>query len=164
MQGIEIELMARPDPQELVAFYERQGHPTTHSREKLLRMIDNTHCFVAARQDGELIGLARGVTDGLWGRLLECKLDPAFQGPGCVTRTDGRIEHDTAGIAREMALLVMDALRKAGVERVDVVAYGTEVDFCEELGFKKVRGMVGLEWTPDTPLPQSGVLSSSVAS
>jgi len=164
MQDVTIELMAKPDPDELVAFYERQGHPTTHSRQKLLKMIDNTFCFVAARRADELIGLARGVTDGVWGRLLECKLDPAYQGPGCVTKTDGRIEHDTAGIAREMALLVMDALHKAGVERIDVSAYGTEVDFCEELGFKKIRGMVGLEWTPDTPLPRSGVLSSSVVS
>jgi len=31
-----------------------------------------------------------------------------------------------------------------GVQRVDLVAYGTEVDFCEELGFRRARGVVGM--------------------
>ena len=130
-----------------MAFYERQGHPTTHVREKLERMMDNTFCFVVARHRGELIGLARGVTDGLWGRLAECKLDPTCQGPACITRTDGRIEHDSAGIAREMAMLVIQALQGFGVERIDVLAYGTGEDFCEELGFKKMGGVVPMELT-----------------
>ena len=56
-----------------------------------------------------------------------------------MTRTDGRIEHDTNGIAREMARRVLDAMYADGVQRVDVVAYGTEVDFCEELGFQQAR-------------------------
>jgi len=30
------------------------------------------------------------------------------------------------------------------VQRVDLVAYGTEVDFCEELGFRQARGLVGM--------------------
>ncbi|MFQ5591358.1 MAG: hypothetical protein ACE5HE_09365 [Phycisphaerae bacterium] len=145
MEEVEFESMVKPDPGELLAFYQRQGHPTTHVEEKLRRMMDNTFCFVVARRDGELIGLARGVTDGLWGRLAECKLDPTCQGPACITRTDGRIEHDSAGIARAMALLVIEALRKSGVERIDVLAYGTEEDFCAELGFKKLSGVVPME-------------------
>lgn len=142
---ITYETMSKPDPDELHDFYQRQQHPTTGSREKLKRMMDHTFCFVAARRQGEIIGLARGVTDGLWGRLAECKLDPAYQGPACVTKTDGRIEHDEAGIARRMAHLVIESLRQYGVERIDALAYGTEVDFCEELGFRKLRGLVPLE-------------------
>ena len=145
LEDVEIESMVKPDPEELLAFYERQGHPTTQAREKLERMMDNTFCFVVARHRGELIGLARGVTDGLWGRLAECKLDPTCQGPACITRTDGRIEHDSAGIARAMAILVIETLQKFGVERIDVLAYGTEEDFCEELGFKKMGGIVPME-------------------
>lgn len=153
-EGVEFEMMTRPDPDELAEFYKRQQHPTTDDRDKLQRMLDNTFCFVAARRDGELIGLARGVTDGLWGRLAECKLDPAFQGPACVTRTDGRIEHDSAGIAREMAIMVIESLRSYGVERIRALAYGTEVDFCEELGFKQIRGAVALELGTDAPVPR----------
>jgi hypothetical protein len=145
LENVEIESMVRPDPDELAAFYERQGHPTTQVREKLERMMDNTFCFIVARHNGELIGLARGVTDGLWGRLAECKLDPTCQGPACITRTDGRIEHDSAGIARAMAKLVIEKLEESGVERIDVLAYGTEEDFCAELGFKKMGGVVPME-------------------
>lgn len=141
--------MAQPDAAELRKFYERQNHETTHSLGKLQRMIDDTYCCVTARCDGELIGFARGVSDGLWGRLAECKLDPKHQGPACVTRTDGRIEHDSEGIAREMARRVIAAMRDHGVERVDALAYGTEVDFCSELGFRKMGGVDAMELTGD---------------
>lgn len=147
LEDVQFESMIKPDPDELLAFYERQGHPTTHAREKLVRMMENTFCFVVARHNGELIGLARGVTDGLWGRLAECKLDPSCQGPACITRIDGRVEHDSAGIARAMATLVIEALREFGVERIDVLAYGTEEDFCAELGFQKLGGVVPMELT-----------------
>jgi len=160
-EEIQFEKTVKPEPQEILAFYERQSHPTTAGAEKLQRMLDNTFCFVLARQQGHLIGLARGVTDGLWGRLAECKLDPAFQGPACITRTDGRVEHDTSGIARQMAVLVIKALRESGVEKIDALAHGTEVDFCEELGFKKMRGVVPMELEASVEIPEQGVASPS---
>lgn len=159
---IEFESMVKPDPDELLAFYNRQSHATTQAKEKLRRMTDNTFCFVVARRRGEMIGIARGVTDGLWGCLAECKLDPAYQGPACVTRKDGRIEHDEAGIARQMALLVIEALHTYGVERIDALAYGTEVDFCEELGFRKLRGVVAMELSPGERWSQRAQAASSV--
>lgn len=152
MSQIQFETMSAPDPNELLDFYLRQQHRTTHEPQKLKRMIDNTFCFVTARRDGEMIGMARGVTDGLTGWLAECKLDPAYQGPACVTRTDGRIEHDAHGIAGEMARRVIEALRAFGVERVGTMAHGTEVDFCEEIGFRKVRGAVALELPAEAPI------------
>lgn len=147
---------APPNPQELLDFYTRQGHATTRSKDKLERMIDSTFCFVTARRGGELIGWARGTTDGVRGQLVECKLDPAWQGPACVTHTDGRIEHDTGGIAREMARRVIDAFRQQGVERVDVLAYGTEEDFCKELGFKRSTGLVAMQLNPLHAPPAKG--------
>ena len=147
-QDVTFEARVKPSPVELSAFYARQQHSPTQSAEKLGRMLENTFCVVTARRGGELIGFARGLTDGLWGRLAECKLDPAYQGPACVTRKQGRIEHDAYGIAREMAFRVLHSLRDYGVEKIDAIAYGTEVDFCEELGFKKTRGVEVMELDP----------------
>jgi len=147
----------KPAPEELLAFYERQSHRTTQDVEKLRRMIDNTFCFVAARRGGELIGWARGVTDGVRGRLAECKLDPKYQGPACVTHTDGRIEHESGGIAHEMATRVVKSLRAFGAERIDALAYGTEVDFCEELGFRPLKGVTAMELDSSTPVPPGSV-------
>ena len=153
-KSIDYESTKKPDPDELLRFYDRQQHATTQSSQKIERMIENSSCFVTARKGGELIGLARGVSDGVRGRLVECKLDPSFQGPACVTHTDGRIEHDEAGIAREMALRVIDSFRDSGVERVDVFAYGTEQDFCEELGFRRSVGVVAMQLdTAQSPQP-----------
>ncbi len=131
-------------PHELTEFYRRLGHTLAAQPEQIRKMIKKSTALVTARVDGRLVGLARGVSDGIRGYLTECKLDPSYQGPGCVTRTDGRVEHDTHGIAREMAARVLDALFADGAQRVDTVAYGTELDFCEELGFKRNGGLVGV--------------------
>ena len=144
MESISYDIVGSVDLDELTSFYDRQGHRAPSSREKLERMVSGSFCVVTARRGGDLIGIARAVTDGVNGYLTECKLDPRFQGPAAVTRMEGRIEHDQEGIAKEMACRVIDELRGAGVERVHVLGYGTEADFCEELGFKKIGGMVAL--------------------
>jgi hypothetical protein len=131
-------------PEELAEFYSRLHHDIGAQPEQIRKMTRNSAAFVTARVDGRLVGIARGVCDGLRGYLTECKLDPACQGPAAVTRTDGRIEHDTNGIATEMARRVLAAMYAEGVQRVDAVAYGTEVDFCEELGFRRGHGLVGM--------------------
>ena len=66
-----------------------------------------------------------------------------------MTRTDGRIEHDTSGIAAEMARRVLAKMYAGGIQRVDVVAWGTEVDFLEELGFRRQGGLVGMTMRAD---------------
>lgn len=133
---------------ELMEFYREQKHETTASAAKLALMLKRSHVLVIARENGMWIGFARGVTDGVRGYLAECKLDPAYQGPAAVTRKDGRIEHDDRGIARELALRVLESLRDAGVERIFVTAHGTEEDFCRELGFKPLRGAVAMDMDP----------------
>jgi hypothetical protein len=139
---------AEVDGDELLKFYQRQQHAITRSPERIREMISRSHCFVTARDGDRLIGLARGVSDGVRGYLSECKLDAEYQGPAAVTRTDGRIEHDEHGIACELAQRVLESLRDAGVERIDVTAHGTEEDFCFDLGFRKVRGMVAMQLDP----------------
>ncbi len=131
-------------PAELSAFYAQVRHDIAAQAQQIEKMLANSAVFVTARTGGKLIGFARGVCDGLRGYLTECKLDPVFQGPAAVTRMDGRIEHDTNGIALEMARRVLDKMFADGICRVDVVAWGTEVDFLEELGFQRQGGLVGM--------------------
>lgn len=135
---------ANTNHQELADFYQRLKHDIAAQPEQIRRMMDNSAAFVTAHVNGRLIGVARGVCDGLRGYLTECKLDPVYQGPAAVTRMDGRIEHDTYGIAAEMARRVLDAMAAQGAQRIDVVGWGTEVDFLEELGFKRQGGLVGM--------------------
>ena len=132
------------DPQELGEFYGRLQHETAATDKQLSRMVERSAVFVTARVDERLVGIARGVTDGMRGYLSECKLDPVYQGPAAVTRRDGRIEHDSYGIAAEMARRVLEKFQDEGLERVDVLAWGTEVDFLEELGFKRSGGLIAL--------------------
>lgn len=131
-------------PEELTEFYQRMEHGIAAQPEQIRKMMANSAALVSARVDSRLIGLARGVCDGLRGYLTECKLDPSYQGPAAVTRTDGRIEHDLQGIAGEMARRILQRMFDDGVWRVDVVAWGTEVDFLEELGFRRQGGLVGM--------------------
>ncbi len=144
MPDIEYGSGEKTTAEELSGFYARLNHPIHASPAHIERMMANSAVFVTARDAGKLIGIARGVCDGLRGYLTECKLDPAYQGPAAVTRTDGRIEHDTHGIAAEMARRVLSKMFNDDVVRVDTLAWGTEVDFTEELGFKRSGGLVGL--------------------
>jgi hypothetical protein len=130
---------------ELLEFYEQQNHQTTESTQKLSEMLRRSAAFVTARDDGRLIGIARGITDGVRGYLTDCKLDPAYQGPAALTRKDGRIEHDEHGIGRTMGMRVLEKFREMGVEQVHAIAHGTEEDFCAELGFKRARGAVPMQ-------------------
>jgi hypothetical protein len=135
---------------ELTAFYRRLNHPIHAQPEAINRMMTNSTAFVTVRNDqGELVGVARGVSDGLRGYLTECKLDPEMQGPAAITRKDGRIEDDQYGIAAELARRVLAKMFEEGVQRVDTLAWGTEVDFAEELGFKRLGGLVALTLVPD---------------
>ena len=146
MDEIAFALESRVNPTELFGFYQAQRHRgAPQSAEKLLEMVGNSACFVTARDgQGRLIGIARGLADGVRGYLTECKLDPQYQGPAAVTKMDGRIEHDERGIAREMASRVLGKLREMGCQRIDVIAHGTEVDFCADLGFRRNSGAVAM--------------------
>jgi hypothetical protein len=159
MGQVEYELVRPEDvnASELLDFYRSQQHCLTTSDQKVRDMLERSHCVVIARQAGRLIGIARGITDGLRAYLTECKLDPAYQGPGAVTRTEGRIEHDAYGIGRELATRVLVCLREAGAERVNVIAHGTEEDFCRELGFRPVRGAVVMQLDPSLPAVETPV-------
>lgn len=135
-------------PHEIAEFYRRVGHGLPHDPRRIESMLVHSDICVTARVNGELVGLARGLVDGDRGYFAECKLVPDLQGPAAVTRTDGRIEHDTHGIATEMAQRVIDQLNQRGVARIDVIAWGTEQDFLEELGFRTNGGLVGMTLNP----------------
>jgi hypothetical protein len=139
-------------PHELAEFYDRMGHNIDAETQQLEIMVNNSIAFVTARVDGRLIGFARGLSDGVRGYFTECKLDPAYQGPACITRRDGRIEDDSHGIAAEMARRVLDKLFAAGARRVDALAWGTEVDFCGDVGFRKQGGAVVMTMRPEDAL------------
>jgi len=164
MDDIAFEVVDKIDANELKTFYDEQGCVMPQSVDKLSKVVDNSVCFVTARnRGGKLIGIARGLADGLRGYLTECKLDPSQQGPGAVTHIDGRIEHDQYGIARRMAERVIDALAQMGCERIDAAAYGTEVDFCEELGFKRAPGIVPMSLDVAHRKPQATTASTQAS-
>jgi hypothetical protein len=62
-----------------------------------------------------------------------------------------------------MAARVIAALTDYGVERIDALAYGTEEDFCEELGFRKLRGVTAMERDTGAALPAGAAAASSNA-
>ena len=141
---------------ELAGFYRRLGHPIAADEPRIARMIEASTVFVTARAGGELIGIARGLTDGVRGYLTECKLDPRYQGPAAVTRSDGRIEDDQYGIAQTLARRVLEALEARGAERIDALAYTTEVDFLTELGFRHDGGQQAMTRRRGAAVPVVG--------
>ncbi len=160
---IDYETKATVTAEELQAFYARQRQCPSHSSEQIGHMLDGTFCVVTARRHGELVGFARGVLSGASGSIAECKLDPVCQGPACVTKKEGRIEHDDSGIAREMASRVIECLRGENVEKINILAHGTEVDFCQELGFVQAKGVVWMELPASAQLTKKNIAVSTAA-
>lgn len=151
--------VSRDEIAEFFARVEPEGQP---SSGRLDAMLQHSAAFVTARADGRLVGIARGITDGLHGYFTDCKLDPAYQGPAAISHTGGRIEDDTYGIAAEMSRRVLDQLAEGGATRVDVLAWGTEVDFLESLGFKRQGGLVGLTLRPGAIAARREPVAASV--
>ncbi len=55
------------DSKELGEFYGRLQHETAATDKQLSRMVESSAVFVTARVDERLVGIARGVTDGVRG-------------------------------------------------------------------------------------------------
>ena len=102
MSEFRFDVVDQIDPEELRSFYDSQGSCVPEATEKLSAMVDNSVCFVTARDDsGRLIGIARGLADGVRGVLQR----PA--GPSAWWAV-------AAGLS--LSNLSLDRLRRTGVQ------------------------------------------------
>ena len=122
---------------ELYEFYKRNHIcEEGHGKELAESVLKHEAVWVAAYDNGELIGFPRALHDGLHGVVMEIDLDLRYQSDnkfqnGCF------IETDPYGVARNMATALLKELRRRGCYFFSAVIFegAAERDFYESLGF-----------------------------
>ncbi len=129
---------------ELYAFYKRNNICEEGYGEETSELpLKHEGVWITAYDDGELIGFARALYDGLHGMIMEVDLDLRFQSRndfynGCF------IETDPHGIAKNMATALLKELRRRGCHYFSSIVYqdSLEKDFFRSLGFRENTGHV----------------------
>ena len=134
---IEIRVCQPVKEGELYEFYKR-NHICEEGYGRQLSEAPLKHegVWVAAYDNGQLIGFARALHDGLRGEIMEINLDLRYQGEnsfqnGCF------VESDPQGIARRVAVSLLKELRRRGCYFFPAVLYkdDAEKEFYESFGF-----------------------------
>ena len=122
---------------ELFRFYERNNIcEAEYGQERAEVVLQHEGVWVAAYDQGELIGFARALFDGLHGEIMEVCLDLRYQEEnkfenGCF------VESDPHGIAQAMAVALLKELRARGCCFFQIYEYedSNAAAFLESLGF-----------------------------
>jgi len=144
MQGVTISINPPITPAQLFAFYQRNNIcEVGFGQDVAARVLDHTPHYVAAFRGDQLVGLARAVFDGLSAQIMELSLDLELQGAPGLHTNGSLLEHDRAGIGRQLATRLIDELRRMGATWISAsVVAGCEEPFYQSLGFTQNTGMI----------------------
>jgi len=140
--GLEMRICAPPKKGDLYDFYKRNGIcEEGYGQERSEVVLTHEGVWVAAYDEGQLIGFARALEDGLHAEIVEVSLDLRYQAEnkfqnGCF------IESDPHGIARDMAVALLKELRRRGCFFFSFVVFedAAEKEFYQSLGFCENEG------------------------
>lgn len=93
---------------------------------KAVEIIENSFLFAGAFADGELIGMARVISDGISDAYIQdVVVDPAYR---------------KRGVGKTLVLTLAEELRKTGVDWIGLVAEPGTAEFYENMGFRLQDG------------------------
>ena len=142
MEDLEIRIAPDIPKGTLYAFYKRNGICEAGYGSEVSETVLKHPCVtVGAFRNGELIGFARALFDGLSAIIVEFSLDLRFQdtnelGNGCF------IDSDPHGIAKRMGEALLADLRSRGCYFFSISVWSAgEKDFYTALGFRENKGV-----------------------
>ena len=118
--------LKQPDPAEiaqLISLYELAGwwSPSGDNDRMVARIVDGSHCFVIARDNGCIVGMGRAISDHASDAYLQ----------------DITVRHDyrNHGVGREMVSRLLERLRTDGIFWVALIAEGGATGLYHKEGF-----------------------------
>lgn len=130
MNQLCIDLLSDPSVAQLraiVVLYRQAGWwPGTEAEDyqRLTRLVNQSHCFVAASVDGELIGMGRAISDGVSDAYVQdVTVAQAWRGRGIGSRIVRRI---------------VEQLQHDGLGWIGLIAERGSSPFYEQFGFKEI--------------------------
>lgn len=114
---------------QIVALYRTQGwwQPGDEGKEHLVRrLIAGSHCFLAALDQDDIVGMGRAISDGVSDAYIQ----------DLTVRIDRRGE----GIATQMLQKIIDRLHADGIAWIGLIAEPGSADLYHHAGFLKMSG------------------------
>ena len=107
--------------EEVIALYAANHWSSAQKPDQLMAALNNSHCLVTARFDGELVGIANSISDGYL----------VFYFPHLLVHP----QYHRQGIGR---LIMQEMLtRYKNFHQMMLVADGQAIDFYQALGFSR---------------------------
>ena len=99
---------------------------------RLGRMVAGSHCFLVASEAGQLVGMARAISD----RASDAYIEEVFVLPS----------HRRRGIAKAMLKRLMNRLKKDGLRWGFLIAAGESGPLYGAQGFRKMKRHEAMFW------------------
>lgn len=135
MQKIEVKAVRRVRRGDLLRLYRTAGWWTPAAPPPpgyLAALVKGSTCFVGAFCGGRMIGMGRGLSDGVSDAYIQD-----------VTVLDGFRKR---GIGRRIVIEIVRCLRGRGVDWIGLIAEPGTAAFYRGLGFRPMRGAVPMRW------------------
>jgi ribosomal protein S18 acetylase RimI-like enzyme len=120
----------------IIGLYKEAGwwEPGADNEEMVRRIVAGSHCFAAAYVGGELVGMARAVSDGASDAYIQ--------------DVTVKASYRRRGIAGEMIRAVTARLIRDGVMWIALVAERGSESLYGGLGFSPMQGAVAMRYAP----------------
>lgn len=130
---ITVDILRHPTPKEtarILSIYHRQAWwpDTVTDPRRVDRVIHGSHCYVVARDGGEIIGIGRALSDGVGDAYIHD-----------VTVVNS---HRRRGIGRRIVARILECLEQDGITWIGLIAEKGSPDLYQKFGFAPFEGSV----------------------
>ncbi len=135
MENIQIKIIEEAREQDLIQLYQEAGwwDPSTENEKRILKAITKKSAlFVGAFFEKKMIGMGRALSDQ--------SSDAYIQDIVVLKPYRGR------GIGRKIIQVLIDGLKKKGIDWIGLVAEPGTSSFYERIGFEPLNGHIPLKY------------------
>lgn len=138
---ITVDFLTHPTSEEknrILGIYHRQNWwpESVSDPERIDRVIQGSHCYVAAWDDGHIIGIGRALSDGVGDAYLHD-----------ITVVES---HRLRGIARRIVQMILTRLEQDGITWIGLIGENGSPPLYRKFGFAALEGAVPM-YRFDTP-------------
>ena len=113
--------------EEIIDLYRKAGwwSDFADSERSVARLVDGSHCFVVARDEGVIVGMGRAISDGVSDAYLQdITVRPDYRG---------------RGVGRGIVQRLLEKLKEDSIGWVALIAEGEATHLYEKEGFVKMK-------------------------
>ena len=130
MPDIELQIVKSTDPSDILSLYRHAGWWQTdenpHYLEMVKQIVEQTYCFVIARNADGIVGMGRAISDGVSDAYIQ----------DVTVHSDYRGQ----GIGKAIIGKLIEHLQQNGLQWIGLISEPGYERFYQSLGFEKMEG------------------------